>query len=220
MENYYFDIFTDKSPTDIPKVVPLTCHGHSRPVTHLSFSSTVEDDQYYFISSCKGKKHLLLSFTTYPLTNQLKIITPCSEMASRETGTANETNPRTHPLTQSPGLEHSSATKAPYGKPDSQPTPPSQQQQQPISQRKHIPPSRAKIILNPKQQSLGHLHRRMSAHAPARTHRARSSIPNSSEPAGSRDRWRGEEATDLRSNAWRELQHGVNAASPFRKPGH
>jgi len=39
---------------DIPKVVPLTCHGHSRPVTHLSFSSTVEDEQYYLISACKG----------------------------------------------------------------------------------------------------------------------------------------------------------------------
>lgn len=40
--------------TDIPKAVPLTCHGHSRPVPHLSFSSTVEDDQYYLISACKG----------------------------------------------------------------------------------------------------------------------------------------------------------------------
>lgn len=36
------------------KVVPLTCHGHSRPVTHLSFSSVVEDEQYYLISACKG----------------------------------------------------------------------------------------------------------------------------------------------------------------------
>ncbi|KAJ5146047.1 uncharacterized protein N7515_000611 [Penicillium bovifimosum] len=44
---------------DIPKVVPLTCHGHSRPVTHLSFSSTVEDDQYYFISSCKDNNPML-----------------------------------------------------------------------------------------------------------------------------------------------------------------
>ncbi|KAJ9484279.1 hypothetical protein VN97_g9107, partial [Penicillium thymicola] len=45
--------------TDIPKVVPLTCHGHSRPVTHLSFSSTVEDEQYYFISSCKDNNPML-----------------------------------------------------------------------------------------------------------------------------------------------------------------
>ncbi|KAJ5512544.1 hypothetical protein N7463_002096 [Penicillium fimorum] len=44
---------------DIPKVVPLTCHGHSRPVTHLSFSSTVEDEQYYFISSCKDNNPML-----------------------------------------------------------------------------------------------------------------------------------------------------------------
>lgn len=39
------------------KAVPLTCHGHSRPVTHLSFSSIVDDDQYYLISACKGLDH-------------------------------------------------------------------------------------------------------------------------------------------------------------------
>ncbi|KAJ5495156.1 Serine-threonine kinase receptor-associated protein [Penicillium diatomitis] len=44
---------------DIPKVVPLTCHGHSRPVTHLSFSSTVEDDQFYLISACKDNNPML-----------------------------------------------------------------------------------------------------------------------------------------------------------------
>ncbi|ETI23758.1 hypothetical protein G647_05564 [Cladophialophora carrionii CBS 160.54] len=38
---------------DTPRVVPLTCHGHSRPVTHLNFSSIVDDDQYYLISACK-----------------------------------------------------------------------------------------------------------------------------------------------------------------------
>lgn len=36
------------------KAVPLTCHGHSRPVTHLSFSDVVDDNQYYLISACKG----------------------------------------------------------------------------------------------------------------------------------------------------------------------
>ncbi|PGH12286.1 hypothetical protein AJ79_04352 [Helicocarpus griseus UAMH5409] len=41
------------------KVVPLTCHGHSRPVTHLSFSSLVEDDQYYLISACKDNNPML-----------------------------------------------------------------------------------------------------------------------------------------------------------------
>jgi hypothetical protein len=40
---------------ETPKAVPLTCHGHSRPVTHLDFSSVVDDDQYYFISACKGR---------------------------------------------------------------------------------------------------------------------------------------------------------------------
>ncbi|EEH06489.1 WD domain-containing protein [Histoplasma capsulatum G186AR] len=41
------------------KVVPLTCHGHSRPVTHLSFSSLVEDGQYYLISACKDNNPML-----------------------------------------------------------------------------------------------------------------------------------------------------------------
>ncbi len=40
--------------TDNPKVIPLTCHGHSRPITHLNFSSVVENDQYYLISASKG----------------------------------------------------------------------------------------------------------------------------------------------------------------------
>ena len=39
---------------DTPKVVPLTCHGHSRPVTHLTYSAVVEEDQYYLISASKG----------------------------------------------------------------------------------------------------------------------------------------------------------------------
>jgi hypothetical protein len=35
--------------------VPLTCHGHSRPVTHLSFSDWADEgDIYYLISACKG----------------------------------------------------------------------------------------------------------------------------------------------------------------------
>ncbi|PWY91395.1 WD repeat protein [Aspergillus sclerotioniger CBS 115572] len=45
--------------SDIPKVVPLTCHGHSRPVPHINFSSTVEDDQYYLISACKDNNPML-----------------------------------------------------------------------------------------------------------------------------------------------------------------
>jgi hypothetical protein len=34
--------------------VPLTCHGHSRPVPHMSFSGLEKDDVYYMISACKG----------------------------------------------------------------------------------------------------------------------------------------------------------------------
>ena len=41
------------------KAVPLTCHGHSRPVTHLSFSDIVDDNQYYLISACKGTQNQL-----------------------------------------------------------------------------------------------------------------------------------------------------------------
>ncbi|KAF2493062.1 serine/threonine kinase receptor associated protein-like protein [Lophium mytilinum] len=45
--------------TEKTKVVPLTCHGHSRPITHLSFSSVVDDDQYYLISACKDNNPML-----------------------------------------------------------------------------------------------------------------------------------------------------------------
>lgn len=41
---------------DAPRqYVPLTCHGHSRPVPHISFSPLEKDDSYYLISACKGK---------------------------------------------------------------------------------------------------------------------------------------------------------------------
>ncbi|KAF1816254.1 WD40 repeat-like protein [Eremomyces bilateralis CBS 781.70] len=45
--------------TETTKVVPLTCHGHSRPITHLSFSSTVDDDQFYLVSACKDNNPML-----------------------------------------------------------------------------------------------------------------------------------------------------------------
>lgn len=48
------DRFKSLRILDFPRVVPLTCHGHSRPITHLSFSSVVDGDQYYLISACKG----------------------------------------------------------------------------------------------------------------------------------------------------------------------
>ncbi|CAJ2503356.1 Uu.00g107500.m01.CDS01 [Anthostomella pinea] len=39
---------------DAPRqYVPLTCHGHSRPVPHISFSPLEKDDVYYLISACK-----------------------------------------------------------------------------------------------------------------------------------------------------------------------
>ncbi|KAF4627288.1 hypothetical protein G7Y89_g10867 [Cudoniella acicularis] len=41
--------------------VPLTCHGHSRPVMHLSFSGFVDggEDEYYLISACKDNNPML-----------------------------------------------------------------------------------------------------------------------------------------------------------------
>lgn len=34
--------------------LPLTCHGHSRPVPHISFSSLEKDGEYFIVSACKG----------------------------------------------------------------------------------------------------------------------------------------------------------------------
>ncbi|KAK2073441.1 hypothetical protein P8C59_007726 [Phyllachora maydis] len=39
--------------------VPLTCHGHSRPVPHVSFSCLEKDDVYYMISACKDNNAML-----------------------------------------------------------------------------------------------------------------------------------------------------------------
>jgi len=44
--------------TETIKVVPLTCHGHTRPVTHLNFSPVI-DDKYYIVSSCKDNNPML-----------------------------------------------------------------------------------------------------------------------------------------------------------------
>ncbi|KAI1925443.1 hypothetical protein LOZ39_000867 [Ophidiomyces ophidiicola] len=42
------------------KVVPLTCHGHSRPVPHINFSPIVGDEhQYYLMSACKDGNPML-----------------------------------------------------------------------------------------------------------------------------------------------------------------
>ncbi|EMF13252.1 WD repeat protein [Sphaerulina musiva SO2202] len=49
--------------TEITKVVPLTCHGHSRPITHVSFSSQLSGSgatsQFYMISACKDNNPML-----------------------------------------------------------------------------------------------------------------------------------------------------------------
>ncbi|KAI2627183.1 WD40-repeat-containing domain protein [Xylaria nigripes] len=46
--------------TETPKqYVPLTCHGHSRPVPHISFSSLEKDESYYLISACKDGNPML-----------------------------------------------------------------------------------------------------------------------------------------------------------------
>lgn len=45
------------------KIVPLTCHGHSRPITHVSFSSLLANSgstsQFYLISACKDNNPML-----------------------------------------------------------------------------------------------------------------------------------------------------------------
>ncbi|THV69145.1 WD repeat protein [Aureobasidium pullulans] len=51
--------------TETSKVVPLTCHGHSRPITHISFSAlspasaSSSQPQYYLISACKDNNPML-----------------------------------------------------------------------------------------------------------------------------------------------------------------
>ncbi|KAK4185741.1 WD40-repeat-containing domain protein [Podospora australis] len=39
--------------------VPLTCHGHSRPVPHISFSPLDKQEAYYMISACKDGNPML-----------------------------------------------------------------------------------------------------------------------------------------------------------------
>ncbi|KAF3759957.1 hypothetical protein M406DRAFT_297281 [Cryphonectria parasitica EP155] len=39
--------------------LPLTCHGHSRPVPHLSFSSYERGGEYFMISACKDGNPML-----------------------------------------------------------------------------------------------------------------------------------------------------------------
>ncbi|KAI1260387.1 WD40-repeat-containing domain protein [Xylariaceae sp. FL1019] len=47
-------------PEVVPRqYVPLTCHGHSRPVPHISFSPLEGDGAYYLISACKDGNPML-----------------------------------------------------------------------------------------------------------------------------------------------------------------
>ncbi len=46
-----------------PKSVPLVAPGHTRPVTHLSFSSLQDDGSYVLISSCKDGNPMLREWT-------------------------------------------------------------------------------------------------------------------------------------------------------------
>ncbi|KAK4561435.1 hypothetical protein LTR86_004753 [Recurvomyces mirabilis] len=51
--------------SETTKIVPLTCHGHSRPITHLSFSSLLANNpssgasQFYIITACKDNNPML-----------------------------------------------------------------------------------------------------------------------------------------------------------------
>ena len=46
-----------------PKSVPLVAPGHTRPVTHLSFSPLQDDGTYVLISSCKDGNPMLREWT-------------------------------------------------------------------------------------------------------------------------------------------------------------
>ncbi|KAI0029837.1 WD40 repeat-like protein [Vararia minispora EC-137] len=47
----------------IPKATPLVAPGHTRPVTHLSFSPLQEDGTYMLISGCKDGNPMLRDWT-------------------------------------------------------------------------------------------------------------------------------------------------------------
>jgi len=46
-----------------PKTVPLVAPGHTRPVTHLSFSPIQDDGSYLLVSSCKDGNPMLREWT-------------------------------------------------------------------------------------------------------------------------------------------------------------
>lgn len=57
----YSSLQHSHASTSMKQYVPLTCHGHSRPVPHLSFSGFVGSDpsEYYMISACKDSNPML-----------------------------------------------------------------------------------------------------------------------------------------------------------------
>jgi len=46
-----------------PKATPLVAPGHTRPVTHLSFSPIQEDGTFLLVSSCKDGNPMLREWT-------------------------------------------------------------------------------------------------------------------------------------------------------------
>ena len=49
--------------TSLLKTVPLVAPGHTRPVTHLSFSPIQHDGTYLLVSSCKDGNPMLRDWT-------------------------------------------------------------------------------------------------------------------------------------------------------------
>ena len=45
------------------KAVPLVAPGHTRPITHLSFSPLLDDGTYLLVSSCKDGNPMLREWT-------------------------------------------------------------------------------------------------------------------------------------------------------------
>lgn len=75
--------------SDAPRqYVPLTCHGHSRPVPHISFSPLRKDDVYYMISACKGTSTATPSpgYVALDMLTLTKMETLCSAMVRLATG--------------------------------------------------------------------------------------------------------------------------------------
>lgn len=66
--------------------VPLTCHGHSRPVPHIGFSHLEKEETYYMVSACKGVLRSKRKPSTVADMKQME--TPCFATVSPVTGTA------------------------------------------------------------------------------------------------------------------------------------